>query len=386
MAQTLDPTITLSSHSHDKYNHEREKPNHQNHSKYIARPKEYEVEAILDVQGRGKYSKYLVKWKDLNESYNSWEKLNDLQGYRDLIREFMRVRNIEKARQYQKRMKENNELNAKKEYVRGSSNDSYENEYHRYASEDSNDEYRPRPTSHRLMLRTHGQERETPRHPIMKSTKHMPEAFLKRYDDGKMSHALLAESENRLYDEEPRPKNLYPGRDEYPHRNSKEERLYENYLETDRKKQKNAYAFSSTREKRPKPGFQSSSIMLIPEERHNSSYCEDSNKTNNKSSPSSSSYMHQNSQHVFPLKSLRIASKRIEEDTEKPDEYWIAKANEILGHVYLNKVLYLRLGWQQPVPNQQIEDRFFTIDEVERNNPAILARYLRSYIRFRKPE
>jgi hypothetical protein len=383
MAQTLDPTLTLSSPSQDGYDKEPDEvQNQQNHSKYRSRIKEHDIEAILDVQGRGKYSKYLVKWKGLDDRYNSWEQLKDLHAYRGMIKEFMRVRNIEKARQYQKRIKENYDVNTKKEFVREPSNDSYDKGYLKNGAEESDEEYRPRPISSRLMAKSRIGDKD-PRHSVMKSSKHANDFYVKQYDDGKMSHALLAESENYTYDEEPKPKVQQPTRDKYGKSQFKEDRGNNPNQQTDRTRHKNVIGYSSTHDKRAKPGFKSSSIVLVPEERHNSSFCEDSPKTDSKFSPSSSSQMHQNSRHVFPLKSLRMTVKTNEEDTEKPDEYWIAAADDVLGHVRLNKVMYLRLGWNMLTSTKKVDDRFFSIDEVHEHNPSLLAKYLRTFIHFK---
>ena len=47
-----------------------------------------EPEMILDVQGRGRGTKYLVKWTGFDDSHNSWEHANKLANSKHLIKEF----------------------------------------------------------------------------------------------------------------------------------------------------------------------------------------------------------------------------------------------------------------------------------------------------------
>ena len=48
----------------------------------------WEVERILDVKGRGRALRYLVKWKGFPESDNSWEPVCNLDGCPDAMEEF----------------------------------------------------------------------------------------------------------------------------------------------------------------------------------------------------------------------------------------------------------------------------------------------------------
>ena len=49
---------------------------------------EYEVEKILDQQGQ----KYLIKWKDCDNSENTWEPLRHLTNCQELIQQFQKER------------------------------------------------------------------------------------------------------------------------------------------------------------------------------------------------------------------------------------------------------------------------------------------------------
>ncbi|CAG9336224.1 unnamed protein product [Blepharisma stoltei] len=49
---------------------------------------EYEVEAILDKKITRKSIFYLVKWKNFDDSYNSWEPIENLSNCKDLYEEY----------------------------------------------------------------------------------------------------------------------------------------------------------------------------------------------------------------------------------------------------------------------------------------------------------
>ncbi|CAG8831910.1 9827_t:CDS:1, partial [Racocetra persica] len=51
-------------------------------------PQEYEVEAILDKRTYYRCLQYLVKWKGYPLYDATWEPLNKLDNYRDLVKEF----------------------------------------------------------------------------------------------------------------------------------------------------------------------------------------------------------------------------------------------------------------------------------------------------------
>lgn len=52
--------------------------------KYKAETKEYKVERILEQKGQ----EYLIKWKDCEESENTWEPIQHLKNYRNLLQRF----------------------------------------------------------------------------------------------------------------------------------------------------------------------------------------------------------------------------------------------------------------------------------------------------------
>ncbi len=52
--------------------------------KYEAETEEYEVERILEQKGQ----KYLIKWKDCEESENTWEPIRNLGNCQDLLQQF----------------------------------------------------------------------------------------------------------------------------------------------------------------------------------------------------------------------------------------------------------------------------------------------------------
>lgn len=49
---------------------------------------EHEVEKVLDVEGRGKRRRYLVRWKGWDEAYDSWEPVDALANAQQLIADF----------------------------------------------------------------------------------------------------------------------------------------------------------------------------------------------------------------------------------------------------------------------------------------------------------
>jgi Chromo (CHRromatin Organisation MOdifier) domain len=49
---------------------------------------EFEVDTILQVRGKGKRRKYLVRWKNTDESENTWEPTANLTNCQDKIKEF----------------------------------------------------------------------------------------------------------------------------------------------------------------------------------------------------------------------------------------------------------------------------------------------------------
>lgn len=53
---------------------------------------EREVENIVDTDGRGKATRYLVKWKGLGDENNSWVPLAQVSMYKDLLTTFRAVR------------------------------------------------------------------------------------------------------------------------------------------------------------------------------------------------------------------------------------------------------------------------------------------------------
>jgi len=51
----------------------------------------YEVEQILDSRKTGRTNEYLVKWRNFDESYNSWEPQRNLNGAKEVLQAYLKA-------------------------------------------------------------------------------------------------------------------------------------------------------------------------------------------------------------------------------------------------------------------------------------------------------
>ena len=54
----------------------------------------YEIEAIVDHRKRGRWTQYLVKWKDYSSADNSWETESNLKSAKKTLDDYKRRKNL----------------------------------------------------------------------------------------------------------------------------------------------------------------------------------------------------------------------------------------------------------------------------------------------------
>jgi len=81
----------------------------------VAGEKEYEVEEILDRQGRRGKIKYLVKWKGYTAEENTWERLENLKNAMEKIEEFEKGRFEEEIQRIRMKKGKEMKLNSEEE-------------------------------------------------------------------------------------------------------------------------------------------------------------------------------------------------------------------------------------------------------------------------------
>lgn len=369
MSRRNDLTISLSENSRGESAHKQS----------LSRPhpfSHYEVEGIRDVRGRGKYSQYLVKWKSFDESRNTWEPLNNLKNCRDLIREFMRRRNINKAKEYQRRLKE------------GRVN-------HRpFKSKDSNGEgseesISDRSDSQEFKTRNeHRNSSEIERDPNRENSTRKEEGFSRKQlptpAHDKVAEILQPRAAQlaRRVDEffNVKSSNLNPAEYRIGSTSDQQgidrERMRDD--ETSRMRARHHFDRPPAHEKRPKLIYPSSTGSSPIEDRMGS---HDNERPYKYKPPAPKTEISP------PIEIIRLnTNSEILSPQKRIADLYIEKACEIVGHYKINTLIYFKLNWSEAVASREIAEQLFPLEMVEKANPKIFLNYLKEYIKVRTNE
>ena len=405
MSKTVENTISLSSRS------ESAGPIDSNKGRPNSSARR-EFDCVLDVRGRGKYSKYLIRWHAGDDYFSTWETLSALERYRTELREFMRRRSLEKTKAYQRKVRavHDQDMESMRRRSCDSANSFIENQEEEIFFGDAGDSGKSNEPRKRLMPRTSRDENigEKVRRPVGRprlypqipsddypSTKRKEkdldltsriDEFIKiRQPDQTNQNSQDVGANNNANNcttdgsAEKKEINILKARDRI--------RAHDSPHPPDSNlKSKGKGCTNVLKENPPKISRQTIPLKFSVDD-------DDMNDINQRrfhdKSQSATNPLSEASS--FEVKKKKFSSAKqtnvnLREDLladQVADEDIIKAAEKVIAHIRLNSCLYFRLDWNSYNHKGLNRERFFPYDLISQSNPRILLDYLKDFIKYK---
>lgn len=321
-----------------------------------------EPEKILDIQGRGRGTKYFVKWKGMDESHNTWESTYTLSEYKHLIKEFSKnKKQVNSKITHQAKPKEP-KPKLKPPTEAEMSLDSRKIRTDEKASRKLFKDVLSPPTEDLCEPETMPPQKKTTADPDGKSK------AAKSVQPSKKSSPVNRRSKRR---------NALPKLEAY------EEDIYnvQHFEQAERPNRKNfgdiSQPISSNeatnleRISRHLPTKTNSVLLINNQELKPEATTSRHLSSNAKSGPKNT-----------PSQKLQDLIKEPPSSDRNSWTYQIESANEVIGHLRRDKSLHLRLRWDNDQFEKDFREVYYPLEVVEKLKPQLVLDYLKRHIKF----